>query len=222
MRSPEPQPGPTALVKPSQRVAADTGGLVVEQAHRPIQEANQAALRDTARVQRSFAGAAGIATAVIALFVAAGCEGPGPHADQQLQRLNRVAVLHAPPPGGHLIGRGQDRGNNSGIDGYAPEIVAIFGSSQDAETVANYYRTQYPEYHLSTDFPRAPGTIQMVGTEGPSIIGQRSAQTAVIGIDIDPAAPHNETHVAIPIPKPGPDDRTYIVIDVQGHCECNN
>jgi hypothetical protein len=132
-----------------------------------------------------------------------------------------VAVLHVPPPGGHLIGRGEDQGNDSGIDGYAPEIVAVFATSENVETVANYYRTHYPRYRLSTDFPRTPGTVQMVGADGPSIIGPRSDQTAVIGIDIDPAAPHNDTHINIRVPTPGPAGTTYVLLDVQGHCGCN-
>jgi hypothetical protein len=132
------------------------------------------------------------------------------------QRLERVAALHDAPPGGHLIGIGKDRGSNSGINGYAPEIVAIFATDQDVSVIADYYRAHYPQYHLHTDFPRSPGTVQMVGLDGPPISDPPSIDTAVIGVDIDPGSPYNDTHVKIRIPSPGQQDKTYVVVGAQG------
>jgi hypothetical protein len=145
-----------------------------------------------------------IAACVSTLTVA--CGGPARDARKTLAQLDRTSALHVVPPRGQFLGRGVDMGSRSGINGRAPQVSAVYATSEVPASVASYYLRAYPAYHLATVAPPAPRSIELLGHDG----------VAIILIDISPLRPDLPQHMTLHLEQPGPGRTTFIVVNALG------
>jgi hypothetical protein len=82
-------------------------------------------------------------------------------AHHTLQELDRMPIIHQPPPAGIELGTQQDKGT---FVGRQAGILTIYATPMATDAIAHYYKAAYPSYHFVPDSSPPSGTYSMVGS----------------------------------------------------------